>query len=106
MQEDKDNTRNISLPSKKSVEEAIRVIENFRDLCKHELEVGYWATTDFPSKHHINKLLQFSYRSKDDLIKVYGEGFVRHIFQVIPICKAYLAFVKDAPNERVESKQK
>lgn len=90
------------LPTRKSVEEAIRVFENFRDLCRLEMETGYWATTDFPSKHHINRLLQLAYRNRGDLLAAYGDGLTRHIDEIIPSCRAYVQFTRD-PREQPEA---
>ena len=96
--------KHYSLPSKKSVDEAIKLIENFRDLCRHQMDVGLWATADFPSKHHINRLLQLGYRNRADLAREYGEGLARHIYEITPTCKAYVAFMRDANEQKVESK--
>ena len=94
--------KKFSLPSKKSVEEAIRVIEAFRAMCQHQMDLGYWATIDFPSKHHFNKILPLSYRI-EELDAMYGPGLARHIREIMPVCKAYTAFLR-GPNEKVESK--
>lgn len=91
------------LPSRKSVEEAIRVIETFRDICRHQMDLGYWATVDFPSKHHISKILQMKYRNPADIRAFYGDGLARHIEEVMKVCEAYRAFLKD-PNEIGEKK--
>jgi hypothetical protein len=83
------------LPTKKSIDDAIRVIEALRDMARHQMELGYWATVDFPSKHHINRVLQLSWRNRADLVSAYGEGLTRHIYEIIPICKAYVQFLRD-----------
>ena len=89
------------LPNKRSVEQAIKVIEDFRAVCRHQMDLGYWATVDFPSKHHINKLLglQERYRKREDLVRMYGEGLVRHISEIMPSCKAYVAFLQESKPE-------
>lgn len=84
----------VGLPSKKSVDDSIRVIEDFRELCRFQMDLGYRSTIDFPSKHHINRILHLSYRSRSDLLVEYGEGLVRHIYDITPSCRAYIAFLK------------
>lgn len=94
--------RKSKLPSRKSIEDAIKVVDDFRAVCRHQLDVGYWATTDFPSKHHINKILQLQYISKDELFDWYGQGLARRINSMISICKAYLTFLRE-DHEKVEN---
>jgi hypothetical protein len=92
-----DNTRDRkpNLPSKKSIEDALSVLDEFRAVCRHQLDHGYWATVDFPSKHHINRLLQLQYMNKDDLASTYGPGLTKRINGTISICKAYVAFLRE-----------
>lgn len=87
--------KNINLPSKKSVEDALRVFEGFRELCRHQLDVGTWATVDFLSKHHLNRLLQFDWRSPTELNYAYGEGLTKRIrYELMPAIKGYAALVR------------
>ena len=94
--------RKQNLPSKKSVEDAIKIIDDFRAVCRHQMDVGYWATTDFPSKHHINKVLQLQYPNQEDLINYYGNGLTRRINSMVSICKAYISFLRE-DYEKVEN---
>ena len=87
--------KKIRLPPNRAVEEAIDTIHGFRDLCKHKLDAGHWATTDFPSKHHINNLLQLQYRKVSELQNKYGRAQANVILETIPYCKSYLAFLRD-----------
>jgi hypothetical protein len=93
--------RKSKLPSKKSIDDSIKIIDDFRAVCRHQLDVGYWATVDFPSKHHINKILQLQYIHKDELHFAYGQGLARRINSMIHICKAYVAFLREE-HEKME----
>lgn len=95
------NKKGAALPSRGSIENAIDVIDNFRDLCKHQLALGYWATIDFPSKHHLNKILQMQYAVRSEVYATYGKGLSDRIFGMIEPCKAYLYFLRGS-DEQVE----
>lgn len=96
--------RKFQLPSKRSIEEAIKVLDDFRAVCRHQLDLGYWATTDFPSKHHINKLLQLQYIPKEDVINFYGPGLSARVSNTINICKFYISFLREE-NDKLENKK-
>lgn len=89
-------------PKRDKLIEAIDTFENFRGLCKLELDLGYWATVDFPSKHHINKILSVQYMDRDILIGIYGKVLTNRVFEVLPHCKNYLKFLRSV-DEKVES---
>lgn len=89
------------LPSRRSVEDAIKVIEGFQAMCRHQMDLGYWATVDFPSKHHIGKILQMEWRDKAEVYRFYGDGLARHIYELLPVCQAYTRFLR---NDRQNSK--
>lgn len=93
MEENK-NRKN-SWPTRNKLQESIDVFEEFRAICKFQLELGYWVTLDFPSKHHINKILLIQYMDEETLNKNYGEGLIARAKYVIPFCKHYLAMVRD-----------
>jgi hypothetical protein len=96
--------RKLQLPSKRSIEDCVKVIDDFRDVCRHQMDLGYWATTDFPSKHHINKILQLQYVNKDEILETYGNGLSKRINYMIVVCKSYVAFLRE-DNDKVEDKQ-
>lgn len=96
--------RKPQLPSKKSIDESIKVIDDFRAVCRHQLDLGYWATTDFPSKHHINKILQLQYMSKEDVIEAYGSGLARRIHGMIGVCKSYISFLREDNGKMEDNK--
>lgn len=102
------NKAPLRLPGRKAVKEAIEIIHDFRECCKHQLETGYWATIDFPSKHHINNLLQLQYRKMSELEAKYGMGLSQQALETVPYCKAYLTFLRDEerPNELDEKRNK
>lgn len=97
-----DKKRKLNLPSKKSLKEAIEVFEGFRANCKYRLDVGLWATVDFPSKYHINKILQVQYRKRTDLISEYGVALTESAIELVSVCKLYLEFTRGVKNEQVE----
>lgn len=87
-----------SWPSKDKLQEAVEVFEEFREICKLQMELGYWVTVDFPSKHHINKILSIQYMDKDYLDKHYGKGLINRAYSMIPYCKSYLSFIRESQN--------
>lgn len=86
---------NHALPSSKSVQDAIVRVEDFREACRWGLEQGLWATIDFPSKHHINKILTLQYKNKKDILDFYGPGLTDRALKVLPYCKAYVQFTRE-----------
>lgn len=82
-------------PKKEKLKEAVDVVYRFQQMCKHQLDHGHWATMDFPSKHHINKILSIQYMEHDFVSNVYGPGLLRQVKELIPVCRAYIEFVKD-----------
>lgn len=96
MSHNQNKSANTKLPSKNSVQDSIQVVEKFRDICRFQLDLGYWVTADFPSKHHINRLLQLGYRSRSDLVESYGDSLTRYLLNaVVPMCRAYVQFTRD-----------
>lgn len=91
-------------PKREKLVDAVEVFERFRDMCVWEMDLGYWATVDFPSKHHINKILSVQYMDKDTLEAVYGTGLVKRIFELMPYCKHYVQFVRGR-DEKVGNKR-
>lgn len=87
------------LPSDRALREAIKAVEEFRLLCKFMLETGYWATVDFPSRHHINTLLQLQYRDVGELKKEYGLGLTRLALEELEKAKLYVEFLRDTHKE-------
>lgn len=93
-------------PKSDKLKEAVDRIYNFRLLCQYQMEVGYWATVDFPTKHHINKILALQYSEREDLERVYGEKLVSQALDLIPHCKGYLEFTKGGVSKDVAPEQK
>lgn len=92
-------------PKEEKLKEALNAFEDFRDMCQHQMDLGYWATIDFPSKHHINKILSLQYIDKELLEMVYGKGMVARTFKLMPYCKSYIAFVRDIKEDKNVNKQ-
>lgn len=93
-----------SWPKKEKLVDAVEIFEKFRDICIWEMDAGYWATVDFPSKHHINKILSIQYMDREVLEAVYGTGLIKKTFKLMPYCKHYVQFVKEDKDERVANK--
>jgi hypothetical protein len=81
-------------PKREKLIEALEIFQNFRDMCQFQMELGYWATMDFPTKHHLNKILSIQYMDKKMLEEVYGKVLVKRTFDMMPYCKSYISFVK------------
>lgn len=90
-----DDTKKIRWPKKEHLIDALNAIDTFRDICRYQLDLGYWMTVSFPSKHHLNKILSTQYIDRDVMIKSYGLGLTDRLAAAIPICKSYLAFLKE-----------
>lgn len=82
-------------PKREKLIEAVDTFDNFRQMCALQMETGYWATVDFPSKHHINKILSVQYMDKKVLEDEYGPVLVSRVFSLLPFCKKYVAFVRE-----------
>jgi hypothetical protein len=89
-------------PNREALKKSIDLLENLQTLCAFQLEVGLWASVDFPSRHHINRLLSLQYRPKQEVEHTYGEGFAARIYQSITLARAYLTFVKGLRSEAHE----
>lgn len=95
----------LSWPRRTNLIEAVDIFINFRELCVFQMDLGYWATVDFPSKHHINKILSLQYMDKKNLEDEYGSALIKQVFDLIPFCKSYVAFTRGIRNEDMESKK-
>lgn len=82
-------------PQKDKLKDAIDVVHRFKEMCKHQLDLGHWATMDYPSKHHINKILSIQYMDPDFVKRVYGHGLYKQAKELLPACRAYIEFLKD-----------
>jgi hypothetical protein len=91
----KGNKKSDHWPNRAKLLEAYEIFEEFRGMCQHQMDLGYWATIDFPTKHHLNKLLAIQYMEEELLIKVYGKALVTQVKKLIPYCKGYLNFVRE-----------
>lgn len=90
----KDGHKERVWPKADKLKEAVDRIYNFRLLCQYQMEVGYWATVDFPTRHHINKILALQYSDRDVLERVYGKKLMLQALELVPYCKGYLEFTK------------
>lgn len=97
--------KDIKWPKKQSLVEAVEVVEKFREICKFQLDLGYWVTVAFPSKHHLNKILSTQYMDRDLMVEVYGEGFTNRLGEIVPLCKNYLAFLRGGPGDVEKDKK-
>lgn len=98
-----ENKKDIRWPRKEHLIEALEVFDAFRNACKYQLDMGYWMTVTFPSKHHLNKILSVQYIDENLRLSVYGEGLTRRLLETIPLCKSYAAFTRA---DHVEKNQK
>ena len=90
-------------PRRERLVEALDVFENFQAMCNHQLDLGHWATIDFPSKHHLNKILCVQYIDEETSRRVYGDNLINRVFKTLPFCKTYVEFAKAIKN--VENKK-
>lgn len=95
--------KEIRWPRKEHLVEALEVLDDFRAACRFQLDLGYWMTITFPSKHHLNKILSTQYIDKELMMDVYGEGLTKRLLETIPLCKNYLAFLR---TDHVEKNKK
>jgi len=96
--------REMMWPKKESLEDAIATFLGFQALCKHQMDLGYWATVDFPSKHHINKILSLQYMNRDFVDKIYGPTLAKRGLALIGVCKSYVDFARYVGSEDVDVK--
>jgi len=81
-------------PDRKLLEESTDVMWRFQKMCEYQLDVGHWATMDFPTKHHINKILSLQYLETEVVEQVYGPVLSKRALELVPVCKKYLDFIK------------
>lgn len=81
-------------PNKKKLQEAVDVFSNFRSMCELQFDLGYAVNVQFPSKHHINKILHIEYLTPEELEENYGEILTKKVFEFLPLCKNYVSFVR------------
>lgn len=88
----------MSWPNKKKLLEAVEMFENFREMCEMQFDLGYVVNMQFPSKHHINKIMSLEYLQEDpEVIRAaYGEALLERAIKLIPNCKAYVTWIRGA----------
>jgi hypothetical protein len=87
-------TRMHGWPKAEKLKLAIEVILEFQALCRHQLDLGYWATVDFPSKHHFNRILSLQYMDEVTAERLYGRHLAKRAQRLLPLCKSYLDFAR------------
>lgn len=90
-------------PKRDKLSEAVDVFWRFQEMCKLQLDLGYHVTMDFPTKHHINKILSLQYMDKEIIEKVYGSELVSRALELIPGCKLYIGFTKEHESGKMEN---
>jgi hypothetical protein len=80
-------------PKRNKLIEAIDVVWRFQQMCSLQLDIGNWATMDFPTKHHINRILSVQYTDTETLHLMYGKKLTEQAMEVLPVCKLYLQFI-------------
>lgn len=92
-------------PKSEKLQEALDVVERFRGMCQLQMDLGNWATMDYPTKHHINRILSLQYADKDELTLLYSLALVERIYKVIPYCKHYIMFIRESKDNLNDSKE-
>lgn len=98
--------KEIRWPRREHLVEALDVFDNFREACKFQLDLGYWMTITIPSKHHLNKILSTQYINQDLMREVYGINLTTKLLETVPLCKAYLNFIKEGGSDGSEKNKK
>lgn len=93
-------------PNKKKLQEAVEIFDKFSQMCELQLDLGYVVPMQFPSKHHLNKILSIEYMDSAMLIQLYGAAFTQKAQRILPLCKTYVAYVRDVKNELDHQRQK
>lgn len=93
-------------PDRKLLAESVDIIWRFQKMCAFQLEIGNWVTMDYPTKHHINKILSLQYLEKDVVERVYGPALSNQALELVPVCKAYLDFIKVPSYEMDEGEKR
>ena len=94
----------IHAPHRRKLQEAVEVFENFREMCEMQFDLGYVFNTQFPSKHHINKILHIEYIPSEELNKLYSEALIKRAMRLIPACKSYILFVRGRNGKAEDTK--
>jgi hypothetical protein len=94
-----------SWPKRDRLRQAVDVIWRFQGMCKLQLDLGYVVTMDFPSKHHINKILSLQYMDKEAIESVYGKKLADQALKLVSACKHYVAFTREFNDDVLEKKK-
>lgn len=94
--------RDVRWPNRDKLAESVDAVWKFQQMCKLQLDLGYWVTMDFPTKHHINKILSVQYIEKAMVDKVYGSTLAKMALDLIPACRNFIAFTKGT-DEKLEA---
>jgi hypothetical protein len=97
--------KNVTWPKKDNLKDAVEIIWRFQSMCRHQLDLGYWVTMDFPTKHHINKILSLQYMDLEVIKQVYGEKLVQRAMSLIPACRHFVAFTKEYNYDGLEQEK-
>jgi hypothetical protein len=84
-----------SWPKRDKLRQAVDVIHTFQSMCRLQLDLGYFVTIDFPTKHHINKILSLQYMDLEVVRNVYGNILTEQALGLIPACKHYVSFTRE-----------
>lgn len=99
MSKKKEKKPDVRWPKKERLQEAVSIVWNFQQMCKLQMDKGYMATMDYPTKHHINKILAVEYHDQTMLEEIYGSKLLLRAKSLVPVCKAYLNFIKEYHDE-------
>ena len=93
-------------PDRKLLAESVDIVWRFQKMCAFQLDVGNWVTMDYPTKHHINKILSLQYLESDVVQRVYGSTLSSRALELVPVCRAYLDFIKVPSYEMDEGEER
>jgi hypothetical protein len=99
------NKKEPSWPKRDKLRQAVDVIWRFQGMCKLQLDLGYLITMDFPTKHHINKILSLQYMDPEVIENVYGKRLMEQALALVPVCQHYVAFTREFKDDELEKKK-
>ena len=82
-----------SWPRRERLSEAVDCAWRFQQMCLLQMNLGNWATMDFPTRHHLNNILAIQFLEEHIAQSIYGGELAQRAADLIPSCKAYLAFI-------------
>lgn len=84
---------------RKSLAKSVDIVERFQAMCKLQMDLGNWVTMDYPTKHHLNRILDVQFMENEYADGVYGQALAKRARDLVPYVKSYIRFANGSEYE-------